>query len=46
MSTSPYSQDLREKVINYIEKGNSQESAARIFLCNSSKLLILQGVQR
>ena len=22
MSTSPYSQDLREKVINYIEKGN------------------------
>ncbi|WP_417904510.1 helix-turn-helix domain-containing protein [Candidatus Tisiphia endosymbiont of Micropterix aruncella] len=31
MSTSPYSQDLREKVINYIEKGNSQISAAKIF---------------
>lgn len=31
MSTSPYSQDLREKVINYIEKGNSQRSAAKIF---------------
>ncbi|BFD46048.1 MAG: hypothetical protein DMENIID0002_06940 [Rickettsia endosymbiont of Sergentomyia squamirostris] len=31
MSTSPYSQDLREKVINYIEKGNSQKSAAKIF---------------
>ncbi len=31
MSTSPYSRDLREKVINYIEKGNSQRSAAKIF---------------
>ncbi|WP_371219096.1 IS630 transposase-related protein [Orientia tsutsugamushi] len=29
MSTRPYSQDLREKVINYIEKGNSQISASR-----------------
>jgi transposase len=31
MSTSPYSQDLRIKVINYVEQGNSQSSAAKIF---------------
>lgn len=31
MSTSPYSEDLRKKVINYIEKGNSQRAAAKIF---------------
>ncbi|WP_425364376.1 IS630 transposase-related protein [Candidatus Tisiphia endosymbiont of Mystacides longicornis] len=38
MSTSPYSQDLREKVINYIEKGNSQESAARIFAIHKNTI--------
>jgi transposase len=31
MSTSPYSQDLREKVIKYIESGGSQISASKIF---------------
>ncbi|WP_341749959.1 IS630 transposase-related protein [Candidatus Tisiphia endosymbiont of Sialis lutaria] len=31
MSTSPYSKDLRKKVISYIEKGNSQRAAAKIF---------------
>ncbi len=31
MSTSPYSEDLRKKVINYIEKGSSQRAAAKIF---------------
>ena len=31
MSTSPYSIDLREKVIKFIEGGNSQKAAARIF---------------
>ena len=31
MSTSPYSLDLRKKVIEYINKGNSQQSASRIF---------------
>jgi transposase len=31
MSTSPYSQDLREKVINYLLKGNSQSQASKVF---------------
>ena len=31
MSTSPYSLDLREKVIKYIESGGSQISASNIF---------------
>jgi transposase len=31
MSTSPYSKDLRQKVITYIEKGNSQKSASEVF---------------
>lgn len=36
MSTSPYSLDLREKVIKYIESGKSQQSATRVFGLNSS----------
>lgn len=31
MSTSPYSLDLRERVIKYLEAGNSQRAAATIF---------------
>ena len=31
MRTKPYSKDLREKVINYIQRGESQQSAARVF---------------
>ena len=31
MSTSPYSQDLREKVIKFIESGNTQATAAKVF---------------
>ena len=31
MSTSPYSIDLREKVIKYLEAGNSQRLASRVF---------------
>jgi transposase len=31
MSTSPYSIDLRKKVIEYIKKRNSQKSASKIF---------------
>ena len=31
MSTSPYSKDLRTKVVNYLEKGGSQKEAAIIF---------------
>lgn len=31
MSTSPYSLDLREKVINYISKGHSQKEASDVF---------------
>ena len=36
MSTSPYSLDLRRKVIKYIEQGNSQVSAAKLFDLNLS----------
>lgn len=36
MSTSPYSIDLRKKVISYIESGKSQESASRVFALNPS----------
>jgi transposase len=31
MSTSPYSPDLRKKVIDYIKKGNSQKQASEVF---------------
>ena len=31
MSTSPYSIDLREKVINFIKAGNSQKEASIVF---------------
>jgi transposase len=31
MSTSPYSLDLRERVIKYLSEGNSQRAAAAIF---------------
>ena len=36
MSTSPYSLDLREKVIKFIMAGNSQTEAAKIFSLNLS----------
>jgi len=31
MSTSPYSEDLRKKVINYLKKGRSQKEASEVF---------------
>ena len=31
MSTSPYSEDLRKKVINYLKKGHTQKEASEIF---------------
>ena len=31
MSTSPYTLDLREKVINYLKRGRSQKSCAEVF---------------
>lgn len=31
MRTSPYSNDLRKKVINYLEKGNSKKEASKVF---------------
>ena len=34
MSTSPYSIDLREKVIKFIEAGNSQTEASKVFSIN------------
>jgi transposase len=37
-STSPYSLDLREKVIKYIESGNSQQSASKVFELNPSTI--------
>ena len=36
MTTSPYSQDLRDRVIKYIKLGNSQVSAAKTFSLNLS----------
>ena len=36
MSTSPYSLDLRSKVIKYIESGKSQSSASKIFSLDPS----------
>ena len=36
MSTSPYSQDLRDRVINFIRLGNTQVSAAKLFSLNLS----------
>ena len=38
MSTSPYSIDLREKVIEYINKGNSQKSASEIFAIHKNTI--------
>lgn len=38
MSTSPYSIDLREKVINYLKLGNSQNSASILFQLNISTI--------
>ena len=38
MSTSPYSIDLREKVIEYIKKGNSQKSASQIFAIHKNTI--------
>lgn len=34
MTTSPYSMDLREKVIKFIEAGNSQRQASIVFEIN------------
>jgi transposase len=31
MSTSPYSNDLRKKVINYLEKGKTKKEASEVF---------------
>jgi len=31
MRTSPYSEDLRKKVINYLNKGKSQKEASEVF---------------
>jgi transposase len=38
MSTSPYSKDLRKKVIDYIESGKSQKSAVALFKLNPSTI--------
>ena len=36
MSTSPYSNDLREKVIKYIKSGGTQAYAVKLFDLNAS----------
>jgi len=36
MSTSPYSLDLRDKVIKYLQLGNSQQSASKLFMLDPS----------
>lgn len=38
MTTSPYSIDLREKVINYINKGNNQKTASKIFAIHKNTI--------
>lgn len=38
MRTSPYGKDLREAVIKYLERGNSQQSAVAIFKLNASTI--------
>ncbi len=38
MTTSPYSLDLRKKVIEYIESGKSQHSAVSLFQLNPSTI--------
>ena len=38
MSTSPYSEDLRSKVIKYLESGNSQRNTAKLFSISTSPL--------
>lgn len=38
MSTSPYSIDLRKKVIDYISKGNSQKSASKVFAIHKNTI--------
>lgn len=40
MSTSPYSLDLREKVINFIKAGNSQKEASQVFGINKTTINI------
>ena len=40
MSTSPYSLDLRKRVITFIKSGNSQVSASKIFALNLSTVNI------
>ncbi len=40
MSTSPYSLDLRERVIEFLSKGNSQRAAARIFKLSKTTVSI------
>ena len=38
MRTSPYSLDLRERVIKFIESGNSQQSAVELYQLNPSTI--------
>jgi transposase len=38
MRTSPYSLDLRERVIKFIESGNSQKSAVELYKLNPSTI--------
>lgn len=38
MSTSPYSQDLRNKVINYLLQGNTQRQASKVFSVHENTL--------
>ena len=38
MRTSPYNKDLREKVIKYLESGNSQSTATVLFKLNPSTI--------
>ena len=39
MTTSPYSLDLRERVINHIKEGNNQKATSEIFKVSKSTQL-------
>lgn len=38
MTTSPYSEDLRTRVINYLDKGNGYKEASRLFELSISSI--------
>ena len=47
MSTSPYSLDLREKVISFLENGHSKKETSVVFKLNQKTVLAgITGIQK